>query len=224
MADLERTGRSLAERVAARTLARLPISPLALTLFGAALNIGVAALMALGQLRWAAGLMLVAALFDAADGALARTTRRVSNLGAFLDSTLDRYSEILIGLGLMLYLLQRGAWPDVILLYLFVTGALLFSYTRARAEAAGFTSRGGLFTRSVRILLLAIGLLVGAVHITLWILAVGVLLSAFFRLLGVCAEASGRPFPESAPAWLQWFRGLSTRHPLGDEDQDPDVP
>ena len=220
--DLERFGRNLAERVVARTLARLPVSPLALTLVGSSLNIGVAALLALGHLPWAAGLLFVAALFDAADGALARVTRRASDLGAFLDSTLDRYSEVMVGLGLMIYLLQRNAWPDLILLYLFVTGSLIFSYARARAEAAGFTSRDGIFTRSVRILLLSIGLLAGQVHITLWVLAVGVLLSAFARLLGVCAEASGRPFPERVPAWRGWFKDLAAAHALRDhQDLDP---
>lgn len=220
MADLERLGRGVAERVVARTLARLPISPLALTVFGSSLNIGVAVLLALGLLPWGAGLLLLAALFDAADGALARVTHRVSDLGGFLDSTLDRYSEILVGLGLMVYLVQRGDWPDLILLYLFVTGSLLFSYARARAEAGGFSSRGGLFTRSVRIPLLALGLLLGQVHITLWILAVGVLLSAFFRLLGVCAEASGRPFPERVPAWPGWFRAHFKPDALEEEDPD----
>jgi CDP-diacylglycerol--glycerol-3-phosphate 3-phosphatidyltransferase len=221
MVDLEQAGRNMAERVVARTLARLPVSPLALTMVGAFLNVGVAALLAAGYLRWAAGLMLAAALFDAADGALARVTHRVSSLGGVLDSTLDRYSEILVGLGLMLYLLQRNAWPDVILLYLFMTGSLLFSYARARAEAAGFASRGGLFTRSVRVLLLAIGLLAGQVHITLWVLAVGVLVSAFFRFLGVCAEATGRPFPERAPAWLGWFKGPADPRALGEQDPEP---
>ena len=221
MADLEQKGRHMAERVTARTLARLPVSPLALTLVGAFLNVGVAALLALGHLPWGAGLLFVAALFDAADGSLARVTQRESRLGAFLDSTLDRYSEILVGLGLMLYLLQRNAWPDLVLLYLFVTGSLLFSYARARAEAAGFAARSGLFTRPVRILLLAVGLFAGQVRITLWILAVGVLVSAFFRLLGVCAEAGGRPFPERAPAWVAWFKGLAAPRALGEHDPDP---
>jgi len=222
MADLEQAGRNVAERMVARTLARLPVSPLALTMGGALLNIGVAALLALGFLPWAAGLMLVAGLFDAADGSLARVTQRESKLGAFLDSTLDRYSEILVGLGLLLYLLQRNAWPDVVLLYLFMTGSLLFSYSRARAEAAGFTSRGGLFTRPVRVLLLAIGLLVGQVHITLWVLAVGVLASAFFRFLGVCAEANGRPFPERTLAWRGWFKGPAEPHAPGErQDRHP---
>lgn len=222
VADLERAGRTVVERVVAQTVARLPISPMALTMAGVILSVGVAVLLALGYLPWAAALMLVSAGFDAADGALARVTQRTSDLGGFLDSTLDRYTEVLSGLGLLIFLLQRGAWPDLILLYLFVTGALLFSYARARAEAAGFVSRDGLFTRSVRILVLAMGLLIGQLHIALWVLAVGVQVSGLYRLLGVCAEARRRELPQAVPSWPRRPGRLSGRRPLEEpEEQDP---
>lgn len=131
--------------------------------------------------------MLVSAGFDAADGALARVTHRQSDVGAFLDSTLDRYSEVLIGTGLLLHLLQRAAWLDVLLLYLFMTGSLIFSYARARAEASGFDNRGGLFVRSVRLLILAVGLFANQARVALWVLAVGVHLGAFYRVAVVFA-------------------------------------
>lgn len=187
MENLERTFRTLTERIIARTLARLPVSPTALTVTGAVLNIGVAVLLALGYFPWAAALILIGAAFDAADGALARVTQRTSNIGAFLDSALDRYSEVLIGAGLLLHLLQRSAWLDILLLYLFMTGSLIFSYTRARAEAAGFANRGGVFIRSVRLLILAIGLFANQLHIALWLLAIGVHLGAFYRMAAVFA-------------------------------------
>jgi CDP-diacylglycerol--glycerol-3-phosphate 3-phosphatidyltransferase len=214
--DLERGGRALAEWLVRRTLARLPVTPLALTLSGTALNVAAAALLALGYLPWAGGLVLFAALFDAADGALARVTGRQSDLGAFLDSTLDRYSEMLIGLGALLYLLPRGAWPDLVLLYLFLSGSLLFSYARARAEAAGFSTHAGLFIRSVRVLLLGIGLLAGQLYIALWVLAVGVQVSALQRLVGVCGEARRKDLhlPAPVPAWTRWFRSRAERRAL----------
>ncbi len=216
IADLESAGRALAEWLMTRTLARTSISPLALTLSGTVLSAAAAALLALGHLPWAGGLMLLAALCDATDGALARVTGRQSDLGGFLDSTLDRYSEMLIGLGVLLYLLPSGEWPDLLLLYLFISGALLFSYARARAEAAGFSSHVGLFVRSLRVLLLAVGLLASQLRIALWVLAVGVQLSALHRLLGVCAEARRRDLglPAPVPVWARWLRSRTERRAL----------
>lgn len=206
IADVERAGRVVAEWLMQRTLARLPVSPLALTLSGTLFSVIAAALLALGYLPWAGGLMLFAGAFDAVDGALARVTGRQSDAGAFLDATMDRCSEILIGLGLLAHLLQRGAWPDVVLLYLFLSGSLLFSYIRARAEAQGFHAGGGLLTRSVRVPLLALGLLAGQLYITLWVLAVGVQLSALFRLLGVCVQAQPGCYAAFEPSWPRWLR------------------
>jgi len=207
MTDIERSGRSLAERLVGRTLARLPITPLAVTLAGTALSAGAAVLLGLGHLRWAAGLILLSALSDAADGALARVTARQSDLGAFLDSTLDRYAEVLIGLGLLVYLLRHGgSWLDLVLLFLFLSGSLVFSYARARAQAEGFQGRQGLFSRLVRIVLLALGLLAGLLHVTLWVLAIGVQLSAIHRLVGVCLEARREGAPRPAFSLLRWFK------------------
>ncbi len=209
--DVERFGRALAERLVSRTLARLPVSPTAVTLVGTILNVAVACLLALGYLPWAAGLMLFAAAFDALDGALARVTGRQSDLGAYLDATLDRYSETLVGLGLLLYLIAQRAWFDLILLYVFTAGSLLFSYARARAEAEGFQARVGLFTRPLRVLVLAVGLLAGQVRIALWILAVGVQVSAVHRLLAVCLEAQGEALPPLVLLWREWFRERRSR-------------
>lgn len=209
--DLERYGRTWAERLLGKPLLRLGLSPMALTLGGVLLNAGAAALLALGHLSWAGGVIFLAALCDAADGTLARLTNRQSRLGAFLDSTLDRYSEILIGLGLFLYLLPRGRWSDLLLLYLFLSGSLVFSYIRARAEAEGFQAHPGLFIRSLRIAVLAIGLWSGGLSIALWVLAVGVQLSALHRLLGVCLEAWEKSPPETRLTWPRWFREWTAR-------------
>ncbi len=198
---MEEKGRALAERVAKRTLAYLPISPSALTVFGSLLNLVVAALLSVGYVQWAAIVMFLAAGFDVADGALARVTRRESQLGAFLDSTLDRFSEVLVGLGLLIYFLRWGSWMDQLLLYLFICGSLLVSYVRARAEAQGYSNHAGLFTRPVRVILLGIGLLAGQLRITLWVMAVGVLLSALHRLFGVCMEDWRKNHPGRIPSW-----------------------
>ncbi|MGB9724314.1 MAG: CDP-alcohol phosphatidyltransferase family protein [Chloroflexia bacterium] len=214
MADLERSGRTLAERLLGRPLLHLGLSPMALTLGGVMLNGGAAALLALGHLPWAGGVILLAALCDAADGTLARLTNRQSRLGAFLDSTLDRYSEMLIGLGLFLYLLNGKRWSDLLLLFLFLSGSLTFSYIRARAEAEGFRSHPGLFIRSLRIAVLVAGLWSGELAIGLWVLVVGTHLSALHRLVGVCLEAWEKAPPETRPTWPRRLREWTARRTL----------
>jgi len=221
IADLESAGKALADRLCKRTLARFRLSPSVLTVGGTLVNVAVAALLAYGYLPWAAGLMLLAAAFDVADGALARTTNQQTDLGAFLDSTLDRYSEALVSLGLLIHLLQRGAWVDLVLLYFFVSGSMIFSYARARAQAAGFTTYVGLFTRLVRLVVLAIGLLAGQLRITLWVLAVGVQASALHRLLGVCAEARRRASPDQPSPARPWLKGLFSHRTLREQPKSP---
>ena len=77
---------------------------------------------------------------------------------------------------------------------------------------------GGLFTRPIRVMVLAVGLFSGQLHITLWVLAIGVQLSAFVRLLGVCAEARRKECPESLPSHFRWFKGRAARPLLGKAD------
>jgi CDP-diacylglycerol--glycerol-3-phosphate 3-phosphatidyltransferase len=191
VADLERASKALVDRLFVRALVRLPVSPTSLTMMGALLNGIVAALLAWGYLPGAALLMLAAASFDLADGAMARATGQQSKLGAVLDATMDRYSETLVGLGLLAHLVGRGEALDLISLYLFLSGSLLFSYVRARAEAEGFEANVGLFNRPVRVFLLAVGLLAGQLRVALWILAAGVHVGAFRRLVAVWMQTEG---------------------------------
>lgn len=99
------------------------------------------------------------ALFDAIDGALARLGERTSRFGAFLDSTLDRFSEAVIYLGLFIYFLGQDDTLALVLVFVTVVGSLMVSYTRARAEGIGVPLKAGLFTRFERIFLLVVGLL-----------------------------------------------------------------
>jgi len=130
-------------------------------------------------------LMLFAGIFDMFDGAIARIRNAATTFGAFLDSTLDRYSESIILFGLLYYALQRPGlqdrlWPFhseqpwmITLIYIAVVGSLLVSYTKARAEGLGLECRTGLLARPERVVILALGLLTGA---TIWAL----ILLAFF--------------------------------------------
>jgi CDP-diacylglycerol--glycerol-3-phosphate 3-phosphatidyltransferase len=121
-------------------------------------------LVAFGQLRWAGIVLIFAGTCDIVDGALARTTRASYPYGAFLDSTLDRYSEGAVYLGLAAYFvtvdgpLQR--WL-VLATLAALAGSFLVSYVRARAQSLGFTCKSGLFQRPERVVVTVIGLIIG---------------------------------------------------------------
>jgi CDP-diacylglycerol--glycerol-3-phosphate 3-phosphatidyltransferase len=164
----------------ARLIGRTGVSPNLLTLFGFLATLGVAYVLALGYERMAGLLLIPVGLFDALDGALARAMDKVTSFGAFFDSTLDRFSEIALYLGLLY--LYRGSILATVLIYLTITGSLMVSYTRARAEGLGVECRVGLFTRFERLAVLVVGLLLGQTLIALIILAIFSNLTALQRM------------------------------------------
>ncbi len=160
-----------------------------LTLIGLAITVLGAAAIADGSL-FAGGLIAAAAgLFDALDGALARNSGRESRFGAFLDSCTDRYTEIILFFGLLLFFLREpaGILP-LILIFAAITGSLMVSYTRARAEGLGSHYRGGITARAERIALLILGLITGYIVPVLLILAVLTHLTAIQRMVAVYRE------------------------------------
>jgi len=166
----------------ARPLHRLGISPNMLTVAGLVTTLGAAALLAFGYQRPGGAVIIPASLFDALDGALARLGDQKSSYGAFLDSTLDRWAEIALYLGLLCWYIQRGAKLEIVLIYLTIAGSLMVSYTRARAEGVGIECRVGLFTRAERILTLIAGLLLQLMPWALGILALFTNITAVQRL------------------------------------------
>ena len=154
----------------ATPLARVGVSPNVLTLCGLLAMFGVAYVLALGHQRVAGLLLIPVALFDALDGALARLTGKATPFGAFFDSTLDRIAEIALYLGLLY--LYRGLTLESVLVYLTITGSLMVSYTRARAEGLGVQCKVGLFTRLERLAVLVAGLLLEQTLLALIVLAI----------------------------------------------------
>jgi CDP-diacylglycerol--glycerol-3-phosphate 3-phosphatidyltransferase len=140
-------------------MARLGLTPNAITALGFALTALVALVVAAGHLRLAGGLMIFTLGMDALDGTLARLTGASSRFGAFLDSTLDRWAEALL-FGALVWHYTRIGYDTAVLLACAAMGAsLLVSYTRARAEGVGLTCKEGLFTRFERLTLLVLGLI-----------------------------------------------------------------
>ncbi len=167
------------------------ISPNLVTFIGFCLTIVAATLMVRGQFLAAGCLLFISGIFDALDGTLARVTGRMSRYGAFLDSTLDRYSEAIALLGLLLYYSRAGSWLETTLIYITLVGSLLVSYTRARAEGIGVTCKVGIFTRAERWVVLVLGLLSGQVRLALWILAIFSNLTALQRIYAVWRATGG---------------------------------
>ena len=166
-----------------KPLARLGVTPNTLTVIGLLLGILAAVVIAQGLLVAGGLLVLFAGIFDMFDGAMARVRHAATTFGAFFDSTLDRYSESIILLGLLLYALQRpdlhdAIWPFaneqhwmIILIFIAVVGSLMVSYTKARAEGLGLECKTGLLARPERVVILAIGLLSGTSILAVLLLA-----------------------------------------------------
>ena len=122
--------------------------------------------------RLAGALLIITLGSDALDGALARLANATSRFGAFLDSTLDRWAEVLIYGALIWLFLKEGQDTGVLLAASAMAASLLVSYTRARAEGVGLPCKEGLFTRFERLLVLIAGLILDLIIPALWIIAV----------------------------------------------------
>ena len=175
-----------------RILARTPVSPGALTWLGFVLAIAAAVLITTEQLLVAGFVVLVAGFLDMLDGALARRTNRVSRFGAVLDSTLDRLSEGVLLLGILVLFAGKGEVTWVLLTGIALIASLLVSYIRARAEALGLECAVGLFTRPERIIVLVLGLLLNQLEIALAIIAALSLFTAGQRLVYVLRQAKNK--------------------------------
>jgi CDP-diacylglycerol--glycerol-3-phosphate 3-phosphatidyltransferase len=165
-------------------LARLHITPNQATVFGFLLTAGVSLIIAAGNLPLAGWLLIATVAFDAVDGTLARMTNSVSPFGAFLDSTLDRWSEIALYFGLAWHFTQTGQEYAVLLAMAALATSLMVSYTRARAEGIGAPLKEGVFTRFERLVVLIIGLVFNWV---IWPLAIITVLSGLTAVQRILA-------------------------------------
>ena len=195
---MQEWGRTQARRVAG-WLRWTGLTPNALTIIGLLLNCIVAAVLAGGYLLIGGILVLAAGLFDLLDGAMARITDRVTPFGSFLDSTLDRYSEVVLYGGLLIYILSTpDARVGALLIHATICGSILVSYARARAEALGYKLQVGLLARPERIIILAAGLILGHPIWALWLLAIFTNLTAvqrIYHLWSTTAQTPRKPSP-----------------------------
>ena len=190
-------------RAGAQRLAAAPrlvnVSPNVITLVGLGTTLVAAVLIAINLLLPAGLVLVLAGSMDILDGAVARVSGRVQRYGAFLDSTADRYSEGAIYLGMLyLFLVRLHEDPQVFLIAAALLGSLLVSYVRARAQSLGFTCDGGWFARPERVVVTALGLVLGQLTIVLWILAIATNVTAIQRIYLVWTQHRAQLTLESA--------------------------
>jgi CDP-diacylglycerol---glycerol-3-phosphate 3-phosphatidyltransferase len=152
---------------------RLGLTPNTLTVMGFLLNVIAGVLIGFGYIFSGGAVMTALAMpLDALDGELARRTNTQSKFGAFFDSTLDRFAESALLMGLAAYFVRNNDITGVVVTFLALVGSIMVSYTRARAEGLGIECKVGLFSRFGRFLLLAVGLLTTLVTPMIWALAI----------------------------------------------------
>jgi CDP-diacylglycerol---glycerol-3-phosphate 3-phosphatidyltransferase len=153
-------------------LASLRVHPNILTLIGLVINIFAMVLFAKGIFMWGALVVVFAGIFDIVDGEVARRTKRVTKFGAFFDSAIDRYSDLLLLLGLIIWYAKIHRTFYVGLTGLVLIGSVMTSYTRARAESLIAACKVGFLERPERIVLLIIGGLTDRMAAVLWVMAI----------------------------------------------------
>lgn len=170
----------------ARRLHALGVTPNGLTYTGFILTAITAYFLAQGSFGWGGILLLLASFFDMLDGAVARFTKQSSTFGAFIDSTLDRYSESVTFLALAYYYSRRPSTrTELVLILVILVGSLMVSYTKARAEALNVECKAGVLQRPERVVLLIAGLLTGWMQPVLWVLAILTNFTAIQRIYEV---------------------------------------
>jgi CDP-diacylglycerol--glycerol-3-phosphate 3-phosphatidyltransferase len=140
---------------------KLGLTPNVVTTIGFVLNVGVAVIFIIGAeegnrgdlsyVGWAGGLILFAGLFDMLDGQVARLGNMKSTFGALYDSVLDRYSELIMFFGICYYLVAHHYFLSSIFAFIALSGSMMVSYVRARAEGLGVDIKGGLMQRPERV-------------------------------------------------------------------------
>jgi len=177
-------------------LAATGVNPNLLTFFGLLVNFAAAACFAVGNFRTGAIIIFIAGFLDMLDGQVARRQNRVTAFGAFYDSTLDRYADMALYMGLLVYYSISGRTPDVVLAAVATAGSVMVSYSRARAESLIALCKVGFMERPERLVLLIIGGLFNRMGPVLWVIAVISTITVIHRIFFTWQETrAGRVLP-----------------------------
>ena len=185
-----------------RWLALSRIHPNVLTFLGLVINIWAAYLFKLGSFRWAGAVVIGAGVFDMVDGRVARASGQVTRFGGFFDSVIDRYSDLALFMGLLVYYASIHNFFYIVLTAIVMTGSVMVSYTRARAENAIPKCKVGFLERPERVVLIIIGALFDRMAPVLWVIAVLSNLTVVHRMIYTfqqCNKLEANPPAGEAP-------------------------
>ena len=182
-----------------RGLALTRIPPNYLTFFGLVVNSLAGVAFGYGEFFWAGVLIFMAGIFDMTDGRVARITNTVSVFGGFFDSVIDRYSDLALYFGLLVYYARVNRFFYIVLTALAMTGSVMVSYTRARAESIIPTCKVGFMERPERVVLIVIGALFNRMAAVLWVIAVLANITVIHRIIYTW-QVARRMVEESAQA------------------------
>ena len=185
-----------------RGLAAAGVQPNILTAIGVSINIACGVLFGIGEFFWAGIVLIIANIFDMLDGNVARQTGKVTRFGSFLDSSLDRLSDMVVFLGIMMFYAGNSAQHSLLNVFLAGVGmiaSVMVSYTTARSEGLGVKANVGFLQRPERIVLLIIGALstwdwnsdnffFNRMPQVLWVLAVGSVWTLIHRMYFIWKE------------------------------------
>ena len=168
---------------------RLGLMPNTMTILGLVGNTIGAYFLARGNMLVGGILILLMGPVDALDGTMARLRGQPTKFGAFVDSVTDRYSELVIFMGLLFFYLQREDWVTAGIVYLAAAGSVLVSYVRARGQSLGYDTKVGILTRFERYMVLGPALILNLPWLGAWIIAILANFTAVQRILDVRRQA-----------------------------------
>lgn len=172
-----------------KMLALSRVHPNVLTFVGLLINIWAAFLFAKGDFRAAALVVIGAGLFDMVDGRVARSTNQVTRFGGFFDSVLDRYSDLALLMGLLVYYASINRFFYIVMTAIVMTGSVMVSYTRSRAENTIPQCKVGFLERPERVVLIIIGALFDRMAPALWVMAVLSNITVIHRMIYTYTQA-----------------------------------
>jgi CDP-diacylglycerol--glycerol-3-phosphate 3-phosphatidyltransferase len=175
-----------------RGFAASGVNPNFLTFIGFGINLLAAYLFAYGYFRWAGLTIILAGVFDMTDGRVARLEGRVTPFGGFYDSVMDRYSDLCLLIGLVIYYGRINRFQYVSLVAVAMIGSVMVSYTRARAEIVIPSCKVGFLERPERVVLIIIGALFDRMAPVLWLIAVLSNVTVIHRIIHTRQEARKR--------------------------------
>jgi len=175
-----------------RGFAASGVNPNFLTFIGFGINVLAAYLFAYGYFRWAGLTIILAGVFDMTDGRVARLEGRVTPFGGFYDSVMDRYTDLCLLIGLLIYYGRINRFLYVSLVAVAMIGSVMVSYSRARAENVIPSCKVGFLERPERVVLIIIGALFERMAPVLWLIAVLSNVTVIHRIVYTRQEARKR--------------------------------